>query len=210
MMKDWLKKSWSHVWEGLMKNLGVAISVFLVSGGYLVAMSKLSDLQAWVRRIPTDYVLTPFVLLLVFTLALWRVNQKQRHELKKVEQQPKVDDDESRLVTHYGVWWKLYPDSDYMEDFPYCPCCEPPQKLVQTDWYPDEKFKCPKSGTVVQLYDGIPWKLEKVRKELYDAYFGRRRLDEPFFRELRRLKELHPDRDESGLLPILFRQASAS
>ena len=82
-----------------MKNLGVAISVFLVSGGYLVAMSKLSDLQAWVRRIPTDYVLTPFVLLLVFTLALWRVNQKQRHELKKVEQQPKVDDDESRLVT---------------------------------------------------------------------------------------------------------------
>jgi hypothetical protein len=155
----------------------------------------------WVRSIPTDYVLTPLVLLLVITFGLWRVNRKQRHALSKAEQQPKVDDEDSRFVTHYGVWWKPYPESDYMEDFPYCPCCEPHQKLVQTDWYPEEKFKCPKTNTVVQLFDGIPWKLEKVRERLYDGYFGRHRLDEPFHKELCRLKELHPDREESTLLP---------
>lgn len=199
-MKDWLKKTLSHLWEGLMKNLGTALSVFLVSGGYLIAINKLGELQAWVRSIPTDYVLTPFVLLLVITFGLWRVNRKQKHELKKVEEQPKVADDESRLVTHYGVWWKLYPDSGYMEDFPYCPCCQPPRKLVQTEWYPDEKFKCPSTGTEIKLYDGIPWKLEEVRKRLYDAYFGPRGLDEPFFKELRRLKDLYPDRDEKDLL----------
>jgi hypothetical protein len=76
---DWLKKSLSQAWEGLMKNLGTAIAAFLLSGGYLIAINKLQEFQAWVRMVPTDYVLTPFVLLIVITGALWRINRKQKH-----------------------------------------------------------------------------------------------------------------------------------
>ncbi len=203
-MKKWLKKGLAYLSEGLMKNLGTAIAAFIVSGGYLVALNKLTEFQTWVRTIPTEYVLTPLVLLLVITGALLRINRKQKRDLQKVVEQPRVDDEEFRMVTHYGVWWKLYPDSDYMEDFPYCPCCSPPRKLVQSEWHPDEKFKCPNTGTEVQLFDGIPWKLVEVRGRLYDAYFGGQEIEETFLKEMRRLKELHPDQNESSLLRSAF------
>ena len=199
-MKDWFKKSLTSFSEGLMKNLGTAIAAFIVSGGYLIALAKLQEFQAWVRSIPTDYVLTPFVLLLVAAFVLVRINAKQRRDLQKIVEQPTLDDEESTMVTHYGVWWKIYPESDYMEDFPYCPCCSPPKKLVQTEWHPEEKFKCSATATEVQLFDGIPWKLEEVRQRLRRAYFEGQGIEEPFLKELRRLKELHPDESEPSLL----------
>jgi hypothetical protein len=60
-MTDWLKKTLAQLSEAIAKNLGTSIAAFLASGGYLVAIAKLTDFQAWVRQIPTDYVLTPFV-----------------------------------------------------------------------------------------------------------------------------------------------------
>lgn len=204
-MGEWIKKIITSFTDGLMKHLGTAIGVFIVSGGYLIALSKLQEFQTWVREIPTDYVLTPFVLVAVFAFALIRINHKQRQDLQKIVEQPKLDNKESRMVTHYGVWWKLYPESDYMEDFPYCPCCSPPRKLVQIEWHPEEKFKCPSTGTEVQLFDGIPWELEKVRSRIYDAYFGGQGIEEPFLKEFRRLKELNPEKAEKELLADIFK-----
>ncbi len=201
---DWLRKSVSQLWEGLLKNLGTAIGAFILSGGYLVAMNKLQEFQHLVRTIPADYVLTPLVLLLVGVGALWNVNRRQRRQLSQIQQQPQTRDEDSRFVTHLGVWWRIYPELDYIEDFPYCPCCEPRKKLVQTEWYPDEVFKCPVSGTEIKLYDAVPRKLHDVLKGLYQSYFGSDRFEEELMREFRRLKELTPEGDEGELLRRVF------
>lgn len=203
-MRDWLKKTMSQLTEAIAKNLGTAIAAFVMSGGYLIAIAKLSDFQAWVRKIPTDYVLTPLVLVLVVLAAVARVTLRQRRELHSILSKPQTDDDESRMVTHYGVWWKLYPDAQYMEDFPYCSCCTPPKKLVQTEWHPEEKFKCSATGTEYQLFDGIPWELEKARSSLYEAYFKGQWLFDHFHREHRRVTTLWPDLpDDEVLLKIV-------
>jgi hypothetical protein len=60
-----------------------------------------------------------FCLVLVALAAITRITLRQRKELRKFAEQPDDIDDEGRLVTHYGVWWKIYPDAQYMEDFPY-------------------------------------------------------------------------------------------
>ena len=147
----------------------------------------------------------PLVLVLVLLAATARITLRQRRELRKFSAQPKSDDDQSRIVTHYGVWWKIYTDAEYMEDFPYCSCCSPPRKLVQTDWHPDEKFKCSATGTEFQLYDGIPWPLEKARSSLYDAYFRGNWLDEHFHKELSRIKTLNPEMGDADILRLIVK-----
>ena len=199
-MIDWIKKTFAQLSEAIAKNLGTSIAAFLFSGGFVAAIAKLTDFQNWVRQIPTDYVLTPFVLVLVVLAAVTRITLRQRKELRRFSEQPAADDDDGRLVTHYGVWWKVYPDAQYMEDFPYCSCCLPPKKLVQTEWHPDEKFKCSATGTEYQLFDGIPWPLEKARESLHRAYFQAEWLDEHFQRELRRIKTLNPEMPDRVLL----------
>lgn len=187
-----------------MKNLGTAISAFLLSGGYLVAINKIQELQALVRTIPADYFLTPLVLFVVATGALWHINRKQKQQLSQIDQQPQNNEDDARFVTHFGVWWKIYPDTEYIEDFPYCPCCEPRKKLVQIEWHPDEVFKCPISGTEIKLYDRVPRKLHDVISTLYQSYFGGGRLEEELMKELRRLKELYPNQDDATLFRKIF------
>jgi hypothetical protein len=202
-MGDWIKKTIGQLTEAIAKNVGTSIAAFLASGGYLIAIAKLSDFQGWVRQIPTDYVLTPLVLVLVLLAAVARITLRQRKELRKFSEKPLSDDDEGRLVTHYGVWWKIYADDQYMEDFPYCACCTPPRKLVQTAWHPEEKFKCSATSTEYQLFDGIPWPLEKARQNLYDAYFRGNWVDDHFQKELRRIKTLNPDMADKALLLLI-------
>jgi hypothetical protein len=204
-MTDWLKKTLAQLSEAIAKNLGTAIAAFLASGGYLIAIAKLNDFQTLVRQIPTDYVLTPFVLVLVALAAITRITLRQRKELRKFSEQPDDRDDEGRLVTHYGVWWKIYDDAQYMEDFPYCSCCSTPKKLIQTEWHPDEKFRCSVTATKYQLFDGIPWPLEKARDNLYRAYFKGEWLNDRFQKELRRIKTLRSDLPDQELLRSIMR-----
>ena len=150
---DFIRNSTAKIWEGFLQNIGVLITAFVISGGYLVAINKLKDFQSVVRSIPSDYFLTPLVLLLVLFVALLRINRTQHEQLSKLKQEPDKDERDARFVTHLGVWWKIYVDSEYIEDFPYCACCEPRLKLVQTEWHPDEVFKCPKTNTELKLYD---------------------------------------------------------
>ena len=100
--------------------------------------------------------------------------------------------------------WKIYPESFYIEDFPYCPCCESKKKLVQTEWYPDELFKCPTTGTEIKLYNEVPTKLHALLRNLYLTYFSGDKLEEEMMSEFHRLKALYPTEDELQLARRIF------
>ncbi len=202
----WIAESLQKLWDGFLQNIGVVLSAFLLSGGYLVVINFVNEAQEAVRKIPTDYVLTPFVLLTIVLGVVLRINHKQRQELTSIREQTPKDDHNARFVTHFGVWWKLYPDEEYVEDFPYCPCCEPKKKLIQTEWFEDEIYKCPQTNTEIKLYDRVPRKKEDVLEWVYNAYFRDRgqHLEEHLFKEFRRIKELHPEKGETVILDELF------
>lgn len=210
-MKSWvdfIKASVRKIWDGFLDNLGVLVAAFIVSGGYLVAINKIQQLQAYVRTIPTDYVLTPLVLLLIALVALVRINRKQSAALDEIRKEPKRKNErEARFVTHLGVWWKLYLDSEYIEDFPYCPCCDPRMKLVQTEWHPDETYICPKTKVVYKLFDRVPRERADVLPQLYAAYFRGfgQNFHMEYITELRRIKALKPDIDDAALTRELFK-----
>jgi hypothetical protein len=209
-MNSWLtffKASARKIWDGFLDNLGILIAAFIVTGGYLVAINKIQELQTWVRSIPTDYVLTPFVLLMIALVALVRINWRQSVALKEIRQEPKKKNEKhARFITHLGVWWKLYVDSEYIEDFPYCPCCEPRLKLVQTEWHPDETYICPKTKVVYKLYDRVPRERADILEQLYSVYFQGLgdRFHARYTSELRRLKEMKPTLDNRSLTRELF------
>ena len=189
-----------------LNNSVVLLTAFFLSGGYLVAINKIKELQAWVREIPTDYVLTPLVLLLVAIVVLVKINQKQKDELSKFQKEPITDEDDARFVTHVGVWWKIYTDSEYIEDFPYCSCCNPYMKLVQIEWHPDEIYKCPTTNTEYKLYDGVPREKGDIIESLYSTYFKGfgGQFEHSYYDELQRLKELNPDIENLDLCKKLF------
>lgn len=203
---EFIRNSIVKIWEGFLQNIGVLITAFVLSGGYLVAINKLKAFQAAVREIPSDYFLTPLVLLFVLFGVLIKINRNQQEQLSMLEQRPETDESEARFVTHLGVWWKIYPDSEYIEDFPYCACCEPKLKLVQTDWHPDEVYKCSKTGAEYKLYDKVPREREQVLQSLYSAYFHGlpKQFHKDYTTELRKLKELNPDMPDSELTEQLF------
>lgn len=128
-LKTFLRQSCAKIWEGILQNLGVLITAFILSGGYLIAINWINEFQRWVRSVPTDYVLTPFVLLIVTLVVLVRFNRKQQERISELEKEPPKDEKEAKFVTHLGVWWKIYIKSEYIEDFPYCSCCETRLKL---------------------------------------------------------------------------------
>tara|TARA_R110002072_G_scaffold271208_2_gene431169 strand:+ start:13513 stop:14286 length:774 start_codon:yes stop_codon:yes gene_type:complete len=203
---EFLKSSAKTAWEAFLNNAVVLITAFFLSGGYLVAINRISQLQDWVRGIPTDYVLTPLVLLLVALSVLVRINQKQKEELSKFQEEPITDESDARFVTHVGVWWKIYTDSEYIEDFPYCSCCSSRMKLVQTEWHPDEVYKCPSTNTEFKLYDKVPREKEAILESLYSAYFRGLggHFQSRYYDEFHRLKELNPDIEDLDLCNKLF------
>ncbi len=137
------------------------------------------------------------VLLLVVAGALWNVNRRQRRQLSQVHQQPQTTDQpvSGGGSTQSPTTWRTSS---------YCPCCEPRKKLVQTEWTPDEAFKCPATGTEVKLYDGVPRDRHDVLKRLREAYFGGGRFEDELWREFRRLTELDPAGNELELLRRVF------
>ena len=194
------------IWDGFLQNIGVVLTAFILSGGYLVAINKLKDFQSTVRSVPSDYFLTPLVLLLILFIVLIKVNRRQQEQLSKLTQEPEKGGSSSRLVTHLGVWWKVYPENEYIEDFPYCSCCDPNLKLVQTEWYPNEIFKCSKTNTEYKLYDKVPREREKVLGSLYKAYFKglSNQIRNEYMAEMRRIKELNSDISNIDLTKMLF------
>jgi len=205
-LRDFIKDSVRKIWDGFLNNLGVVIFIFIFSGGYWVAINKIKEFQLWVRAIPTDYVLTPAVLLFVILIVLVRINLKQQQRLSQLETKPEKDEAQAKFVTHLGVWWKLYPETEYIEDFPYCSCCEPRTKLVQVEWNPDERYKCPKTNAEYKLYDTIPSRRDVVLESLYSAYFHSfgSQFEKRYRGELRKIKELNPGMSNREISERLF------
>lgn len=205
-LMEFIKKTIAKIWEGFLQNIGVLITAFVVSGGYLVAINKLKEFQSIVRAIPSDYFLTPLVLLLVLFAVLLKINRTQQEQLSRLKQEPEKDEEDTQLVTHLGVWWKIYSESEYIEDFPYCACCDSKLKLVQTEWYPDEVFKCPKTSTEYKLYDEVPRKREQVLISLYSTYFQKlsNQFHKVYSSESRKIRELNPDMPEVEITKKLF------
>ena len=172
----------------------------------MVALNKVKAFQKWVREVPTDWVLTPFVLVLILLAVFIVISYKQKKRIVKLEREPLKDERDVRFVTHYGLWWRLYFDSEYIEDFPYCTCCNPKIKLAQIEWYPDEIYECPNTKAQFKLFDEIPRKRSDVLNGLYETYFRGfgRRFSEEFSGEYHRLKELGPDISEEELFKKLF------
>jgi len=136
-------------------------------------------------------------------VAVLRIYFKQRKQLNLVGKPP-GNEGESRFVTHFGVWWKLYPESDYIEDFPYCPCCEPKQKLIMKEWVPEETYICPKTRTEVKLFEIAVWGKEEALKTLYRTYSSSSELETFIFKEWNRIKQLDPNKNDQQILSELF------
>lgn len=206
-VKEWSKGALQKIWDGVLNNLGAILVAFVLSGGYLAALQYIERFQVWINSVPSQWFLTPLVLLLILAGVLARTSYKQRRELANFKTQEPIKDEGYRLVTHLGVWWKVFPESRYIEDFPYCPCCEPPSKLIQIEWFEDEIYRCPRSGTEVKLYDGIPRKRQDVLDTLYSSYFRRHgsKFYEGFIKEFHRRKELAPDTEEKEIFDEMLK-----
>ncbi len=210
--REWLKKSISSLWDGVMKNVGVIASAFIFSGGYLVVINTMEKVSDWINSIPTVWIFTPFLFLLVVSIVLIRIAYSQRLKPTKLEQLPMLEGAEQDFITHYGVWWRIHHDSNYIEDFPYCACCDNRRKLVQIEWYPDEVYKCSSTGTTFKLFDGVPRKRSDVITQLVDAYFRDSGLNLMKFLtdEANRIKDLNPKITEKEILDKLFKQTPLS
>lgn len=206
-MEKIIKKSIFKIWEGFLQNIGVIICAFVVSGGYLIILNKVKAFQKWINAIPTEQILTPFILILILFGVLLKINFKQKQQLSKLEKKFPKDERDARFDTHCGVWWKIYLDLEYIEDFPYCTCCETRKKLTQTEWFPDEIFQCPVSKATFKLFgDEVPLKRHRVVDGLYRAYFKDLgpRVERAFYAERNRLKELNPKIANEELFDKLF------
>src|SRR4030066_1991292 len=98
---SWVKKCFWEIWKGILNNIGSLILIFVLSGGYIYVINTFKEFQAWVRSIPTDYILTPFVVLIIVLIIVLRIILKQRKQLILIAQPP-ANERESRLVTHCG------------------------------------------------------------------------------------------------------------
>jgi|GEM_PF-2040791 len=206
------KRSASRIWEGFLDNIGVIIAAFLFSGGWIVAIQKFQSFRQAVRQIPTDWILTPLVLLVVLVGVLGWITYRQRSRLASLTRRPPDGESHGRFVTHLGVWWKVFDDIGYIEDFPYCPCCEPHKKLIQTEWYPDEVYRCPSTGTEVKLYDEVPRKRREILDYLYRAYCKSpgQQLEVYLFKRRKSLGEINPDKQDDELTELQFQEPPLS
>jgi hypothetical protein len=48
---------------------------------------------------------------------------------------------------HYGVWWRVNVRTGFVEEMPYCSCCEPKKLLNAKQWYPEVILACPATKT---------------------------------------------------------------
>ncbi len=194
------------MWDGAIQHLGVVVLGLVGWVAYVVAVTWVPIVRDWVRGIPTEWVLTPFLLLLVLLAVFIMITWKQHQRIQDIEQQPPSKNEEGRFVSHYGLKWLMYWDSGYMEDFPYCTCCDKPSRLVQTEWVEDEQFQCPITKVDYKIFDEFPRKRNEVIRVLFSAYFERLpgNWESLFSAKLLAKKELNPDMDEESLTRWLF------
>ena len=193
-----LKSTLSKIWDGFLQNAYLYIFILISSGGYVTLNAYVKGFEAWVNSLSPNLLFTITFGLTLSMLALAVLYFKQRGKILKLERFK----NSGTLITHWGVWWRIYHERHFIEDMPYCPCCETPQKLVQIEWHPDEVYKCANKGTEIKLFDAVPRKRRQLLETLYDMYFPKRNRSfvDFMYSEMSRLKELNPDWTEEKLL----------
>lgn len=179
----------------------MGVSLGGIFGGYYLALKQIQKFQIWIRKIPSDYFF-PFVMVCALFLV---IIFKQRHRIHLLTGGGR----DILFVTHCGVWWKIYRDSEYIEDFPYCPCCEPKRKLVQIQGFPDaEVYRCPNTKTDIKLFAGLPMDRIHILENLHDVYFGSQRTLQFYIKLLDKFKmenKLRPDKEDKDILQKMFK-----
>jgi len=194
MSDNFWKNSLIKVWDGFLNNIVVCIFTFICSVGSLFII-KIQKIQIWVRSIPTDYVLIPFVLTLLLVFILIRIIYKQKKHILKFET--------FNFISHHGVWWNIDSKYEFIEDFPYCSCCDHKMKLIETEKYPTEKFICPETKNQYEL----PANRSDIVSDLYEMYFENfpPQFSRYFFSEIDRIQRLSLDISNEKLMNNLFK-----
>jgi hypothetical protein len=107
---------------------------------------------------------------------------------------------------HYGVWWRLNARTGFVEEMPYCACCEPKTLLNAKEWFPDLVLVCPATKTEYRLYEGavhvptVDSAVENLRTAYDPAISLRRHLYDLEYRYRSRNPESTPDLARDWLL----------
>lgn len=169
MLKDALDK----IKEGFLSRIGIAIFEIILFVIYLF-LKNIKGIKEIINSIPSHYLLTLIIVLALYILYLNIIAFRRNRIFKNLERQSRLrEEPEDRLITHFGVWWKINDTIEWIEDFPYCSCCEPKNKLIQREGFPNELYHCWKTKTEYKVYGegGIPITREQALKGLRYSYF---------------------------------------
>ncbi|MDP3147536.1 MAG: hypothetical protein Q8N83_00275 [Ignavibacteria bacterium] len=204
--KDMFSDTLKNIWQGFLQNIGVIISIFILSGGYLMVINTFISVRGWIDKIPSIILFSSNILIIVILFFYIYLNRKHKKIISEITKKPPKDLTQIRFVTHLGLWWKIYEDGNYIEDFPYCPCCDDKKKLVQVEWYPDEIYICPESKTRIKLFDTVPRKRNEILDTLYRAYFHDVNVNFELLlvKEFKRIKTLNPNFSDSEIINQMF------
>lgn len=202
-----LKKIWRQISAGFLNHLGAALcifSFFVITQIYF----RIGWIKIQVEKLPSVWLFTVIIFLLLYVVYL-HIKRMREHVPPLVQPKQTGDELAVRMVTHYGIWWKLDEEREYVEDFPYCPCCEPHKKLIQKEWHPDEVYYCPVTKNEIKIHggdDGMPVNREAALDSIYMTYFIRSRQE--FQREnahiYQEFKKENPNVDEKTVLNAML------
>jgi hypothetical protein len=201
-----LKEILLHVWHGVLEALGGALltGLLIVAGAVGAALIGWWPVaRAWVASRSPASLFVVIGLLVVLILVLGHSNRRLRGA-----QRGSLSVGDGEFVTHFGVWWRVFEDAAFVEDMPYCPCCDPHQKLIQTAGPPLEKYVCPRTKNEIQLFDVVPRPRQQLLDELHRAYNDRGRdLYRHLHGEFQRLKKLRPGTSDQEILGEMINKA---
>ncbi|MCP4653477.1 MAG: hypothetical protein GY858_08895 [Candidatus Omnitrophica bacterium] len=205
-VKVFLLSSWKRIWRSFLDQIGIWLCSALFIAVYL-GLKQFKIIRDFIGGIPIERAVTLLVFIFVIVVILFIKYRKQKKYIVDLERASLDKNKDTRMVTHCGVWWKIYLSSEYIEDFPYCTCCPTsPKKLKQTEWHPDEIYQCPETKNDFKLFDGIPRERKKILDGLYETYFNSlgHRVENEFCAERNRLIELNRDIPKNELFDKLF------
>ncbi|HSC11193.1 MAG TPA: hypothetical protein VLC97_09490 [Rhodanobacteraceae bacterium] len=187
-----------HAAAWLVATIGAAVLLVLgIAKGYLLGLAgPIDHALAMIGYRSWAYAVVVILALCLFFEWRWRVLRKRL----KIWQPG-----ESDFQPYGGVLWKVFPRDGYVEESPYCTCCDPPRVLGSTEIA--DRFaplRCPIQATELNIVvDGFARPVRDTWDAISKAWFHEvleRELTTTYFR----LKELHPDDDETALLKRVF------
>lgn len=115
---------------------------------------------------------------------------------------------ESEFQSYGGVLWKVFPFARYVEQSPYCTCCDPPRVLARNgDILGDQNLlTCPVSGRNLHIVNnGAPRRVEASWELVTTSWFHN--FGKILLEETARQRELHPHESDKEIFRRVMRCA---